>query len=73
MGGEQHHDAVESVLEKPFLEESALLHSSQAIRPTEGDGRAVGAQGRGHAENRRMDLTEAGFVFGLLRPHGSQG
>lgn len=60
------------VLEKPFLWETALLQSSQAIRLPEGDGKAAGALGRGHAESTRKDLTEAVLAFGLLHPHGSQ-
>lgn len=75
MGGEQKQcrDAVDTVLEKPFLWEAALLQSSQAIRLPEGDGKAAGALGRGHAESTQRDLTEAVLVFGFLHLHGSQG
>lgn len=50
-----------------------MLQNSQAIRRSEGDGRAAGALGRGHAERRQRDLTEPVFVFGLLHLHGSPG
>lgn len=50
-----------------------MLQSSQAIRRSEGDGRAAGALSRGCAESRQKDLTEPVFVFGLLHPHGSPG
>lgn len=52
MGGEWSHDAGEAVLEKPFPGESAWRQSSQAIHPSERDGRAAGALSRGHVESR---------------------
>ncbi len=73
MGGEWSRDAGEAVWEKPFPGEAALLQSSRAIHPSECDGRAAGALGRGRVESRPRDLTEVVFVFGLLRPHGSPG
>lgn len=55
----------------PVPEESESLQGSRAIRPSEYDGRAAGARRRAHVESRPRGLTEQ--VFGLPRPHGSQG
>lgn len=55
----------------PFLEETALQRSSQAIHLSEGDGKAADDLSRGRAESRLTGLTEP--VFGLLHPHGSPG
>lgn len=60
-------------MEKPFPGESALRQSSQAIHPSERDGRAAGALSRGHVESRPWGLTGLVFVFGFLHPHGSLG
>lgn len=64
---------METVLEKPFPAEAALLQSSQAIHLSEGDERAAGGLSKGHAESRQRDLTAAAVVFGHHHPHGSQG
>lgn len=52
---------------------AALLQSSQAIHPSECDGRAAGALSRGRAESRPRDLTEPVSVLGLPLPRGSLG
>lgn len=48
---------------------AALQKSTQAIHPTEGDGRAADVLDRGRAESTLRDLTEP--AFDLLHPRGS--